>query len=287
MKWYTTRDAAGLLGLSPRRVLAYVHSGILQPHRGPRGEYRFSFQDLVLLRAAAGLHAARIPARRITRALDRLRSELPQGRSLSELRIVAEHDRIVVHDGDAAWNPLSGQYHLDFTVAELGERVASLAGRARREADAAGDELGADDWYELGVDLEAYAPAEARHAYERAIELQPRHADAHVNLGRILHDAGEAPAAEVHYRQALQAGPHPTAAYNLGVALEDQGRRDEAMREYERAIAWRPDLSEAHYNLARLLEASGDVQGAIRHLSICKNLLDGRKRSDVVRRPGR
>lgn len=283
MKWYTTGDAAGLLGLSPRRVRAYARSGVLQPHRGPRGEYRFSFQDLVLLRAAAGLHAAQIPARRISKALDRLRGELPSGRSLSELRIVAEDDRIVVHDGDSAWNPLSGQYHLDFTVAELGERVAPLAGRATREADAAAPELTADDWYDLGVDLEAYAPVEARHAYERALEVDPRHADAHVNLGRILHDAGDSQAAEAHYRRALQAGAHGTAAYNLGVALEDQGRGDEAARAYQRAVEWEPELTEAHYNLARLLENRGDRQAAIRHLATCKRILEARSERAVPR----
>ena len=192
MKWYTTGDAAGLLGLSPERVRAYARSGVVQPERGPRSEYRFSFQDLVLLRTAAGLQAARIPPGRISRALERLRGELPSGRSLSELRIVAEDDRIVGHDGEAAGNPLSGQYHLDFTVAELGQTVAHLAGRATREAEAAGPELDADDWYDLGLDLEAYAPAEARHAYERAVALDPSHSDAHVNLGRILHDAGHA-----------------------------------------------------------------------------------------------
>lgn len=280
MKWYTTSDAASLLGLSPRQVRAYARSGIIQPERGSRNEYRFSFQDLVLLRTAAGLHAARIPARRISKALEGLRRELPRGRPLSALRITAEHDHIVVHDGSAAWNPLSGQYHLDFTVADLGERVAPLAGRATREAQAAGHELSADDWYELGLDLEAYALAEARLAYERALELDPLHADGHVNLGRILHDGGDSRSAETHYRSALGTGPHATAAYDLGVALEDQGRVDEAVQAYQQAIAWEPDLTDAHYNLARLLEANGEQRAALRHLTICKRIIDARTRRD-------
>jgi tetratricopeptide (TPR) repeat protein len=184
----------------------------------------------------------------------------------------------VVHDGEAAWNPLSGQYHLDFTVAELGQKVAPLAGRARKQANIAAPELDADDWFETGLDLEAYAPAEARHAYERAITLHPGHADAHVNLGRILHDAGDAGAAEAHYREALRSGDHSTAAYNLGVALEDQGRAEEAARAYRRAILGDPEMVDAHYNLAKLLETQGDRQGALRHLAICKRIVDARKR---------
>lgn len=284
MKWYTTLDVAGLLGLSPPRVRAYARSGILSPARGARNEYRFSFQDLVLLRTAVGLDAAGVPPRRIRQALARLRRELPRGRSLSELRIMADEDRIVVHDGDAAWNPLSGQYQLDFTVAELGERVAPLAGRATREAVAAGSELSADDWYELGLDLEAYAPREAQHAYEHAVEMNPGHADALVNLGRILHEAGDTTTAESHYRAALEAGPHPTAAYDLGLALEQQGRLEEAARAYRRAIAWEPDMVDAHYNLARLLEARGDKPAAIRHLAICKRVIEARKRGEPVPR---
>jgi tetratricopeptide (TPR) repeat protein len=280
VKWYTTKDVAGLLGLSSRRIHAYARAGFLHPQRGPLNEYRFSFQDLVLLRTAAGLHEARVPARRIREALDRLRSELPRGRSLSELRIAAEGDRVVVVDGDARWNPVSGQYHLDFAVAELGETVAPLAPRATLEAHAAGADLDADDWFELGLDLEAYAPAEARRAYARAIELEPRHADAHVNLGRILHDAGDRAAAEAHYRQALDAGAHPTAAYNLGVVLEDQGRLDDAETAYRRTIDLDPDLADAHYNLAMLLERRGEREAAVRHMATCKRIIDGGRRRD-------
>jgi tetratricopeptide (TPR) repeat protein len=279
MKWYTTRDAATLLGLSPRRIREYARSGLLPAERGARNEYRFSFQDLVLLRTAAGLHAARVPARRIKQVLERLRRELPRGRSLSELRIAVEHDRIVVRDRGTAWNPLSGQYDLDFSVAELGRKVAPLAERASRDAHAAGEHIDADGWYDAGLELEAYAPAEARRAYERALELDAAHADAHVNLGRILHDTGNAGAAEPHYRAAMDAGSHPTAAYNLGIALEDQGRLDEAARAYRQAIAWEPDLVDAHYNLARLLETRGEHTAAVRHLAICKRIVDARRRT--------
>lgn len=283
MKYYSTRDVSRLLGLSPKQVRTYARSGIVEAERGPRNAYRFSFQDLVLLRTAAGLHVARVPARRIRSALRRLQHELPRGRSLSELRITAEHDRIVVHDGDAAWNPLSGQYQLAFAVAELGEKVAPLAARATRDAHAAGAALTAGDWYDLALDLEAYAPAEARHAYERALDLDPRHADAHVNLGRILHHAGDPAAAEAHYRAALDVAAHPTAAYDLGVALEDQGRSEEAARAYRRVIASEPDFLEAHYNLARILEKRGDQTGALRHLAACKRIRDASRRGDSPR----
>jgi tetratricopeptide (TPR) repeat protein len=286
MMWYSTRDAANLLGLTQRRVQQYARAGILEGHRGPHSEYRLSFQDLALLRTAARLQAARVPARRIRRALDQLRRDLPRGQSLSELCIIAESEDVVVHEGGVAWNPVSGQYEMAFRPAVLGGRVAPLAGRAApaltgvEPAESSGPvrELGARGWFEKGLGLETAEPAEARTAYERALELDPEFADAHVNLGRLLHVEGEAQGAEAHYRAALTAGPHPTAAYDLGVALEDLGRVSEALAAYERAIGWDPDLAEAHYNLARLLERRGDVQGALRHLGTCYRILRARSR---------
>ena len=127
MKGYTVADVAQLIKLAPAQVRAFARDGFLSPGRGPRGDFRFSFQDLVVLRAAKDLAAARIPARRIRRTLKRLRQELPRGRSLAELRIVAEGDRIVVSDGYTAWNPESGQLSLDFAVRDLATRAAPIA----------------------------------------------------------------------------------------------------------------------------------------------------------------
>src|SRR5579884_2092833 len=167
MKGYTSGDVARLLGVTVAQVRSFARDGFLTPGRGPRGELRFSFQDLVILRTAKALVAARIPARRIRRALRRLRHELPQGRSLAEVRIAAEGDRIVVRDGGAAWNPESGQLHLDFAVSGLAVRAAPIARRTAQAARRGERELDARDWYALGLELEAVDPEEARDAYRR------------------------------------------------------------------------------------------------------------------------
>src|ERR1700688_2775603 len=124
MKGYTARDVARVVGLTVAQVRAFARDGFLTPGRGPRDELLFSFQDLVILRTAKGLVAARIPTRRIRRALRRLQTELPRGRSLAELRIGVEDGRIVVSDGQASWSPESGQMQLDFAVADLATRAA-------------------------------------------------------------------------------------------------------------------------------------------------------------------
>ena len=128
------------------------------------------------------------------------------------------------------------------------------------------DKLTADHWFNLGVELEAVAPDDARAAYEASLHLDPA-PDTRVNLGRLLHEAGRPAEAESQYRQVLAVREHALAAYNLGVLLEDSGRDTDAIHAYARAIAADPSLAEAHYNLARLYEQRGDQRAAIRHFN--------------------
>jgi DNA-binding transcriptional MerR regulator len=239
MKGYSGGDVARLIGLTDAQVRRFVTAGIVLPERAPDGEYRFSFQDLVVLRSAAGLAAAHVPVARITSALRRLQERLPAGRSLTELRITAEGDEIVVRDGRTAWNPASDQLVLDFSVAELAARVEPLARRTAAAAQQDADYT-ADQWYQLGVELEAVTPEQAAAAYERALALDAGHADAHVNLGRLRHEQGDASAAAKHYQQALAAGPHAVGAFNLGVALEDLRRSPRTSARWPRMTRTRP-----------------------------------------------
>jgi len=182
-----------------------------------------------------------------------------------------------VTDGDARWLPESGQGLFNFEVAELARKAAPLARQAAASARRADPEPDADEWYELGCELEVSSPEEARDAYRRAIELAPGHAEAHLNLGRLLHEAGHAAAAEAHYRLALATKPQDgTAAFNLGVALEDLGRSADAVVAYEQALASDPSCADAHYNLGCLLEKMGRRTAALRHLKTYRRLTKGR-----------
>lgn len=255
MKAYTTRDVHNLLGLGMRQVRDLARTGALDPERGPGGRYRFGFQDLVLLRTARALIDARVPHGRVVRALRRLREQLPAGRSITAVRIVAEGDELVVHDDGRAWDPESGQLHIAFDVAELADRVEPLARRAVDRADAAREGSPAY-WLELAAELETHAPDQARRAYRAALELDPANVRAHANLGRLFCEQGATEAAIVHYRQALQAarGDDPVTAFNLGRALEDLGRDRAAADAYRVALAADPAYSDAHRNLARIYE---------------------------------
>jgi tetratricopeptide (TPR) repeat protein len=274
MTGYTTREVAKMLGLSAAQVRSSVRSGFSSPQRGSHGEMLFSFQDLVLLRTARGLISARIPARRIRRALDRLRQQLPEGRSLASLHITAEAGGVVAADGASRWQPDSGQILFDFDSEEIVRKVAPIARKAFRAARREAKELTAEDWFALGCQLEEGAPEQAREAYGRTVELDPSHADAHVNLGRLLHESGDAAAAESHYRAALSIRPEDTtAAFNLGVALEDLGKPKSALEAYEKAVSLDPENADAHFNAAALCERLGRAGAALRHLKIYRDLV--------------
>ena len=273
MKGYSTSEVAKLLGLTPSRVRSYVRAGFLSPERGASGRLTFSFQDLVFLRTATSLLSARVAPRRIRKALRRLREQLPEGRPLAAVRIAMEGSRIVVADGTRRWLPDSGQILFDFGVADLAKKVAPVVRRAFREAQEEGTEFSADDWYEWGCELEPGSPGEAIAAYRRALALDPSHPDAHVNLGRLLHEAGDAAAAEPHYAAALAARPDDgIAAFNLGVALEDMGRLPEALLAYQKAVRIDPRNADGHFNAATLAEKLGRPREALRHLASYRKL---------------
>ncbi len=271
MKGYSTRDIAELLELSQSAIRDIARAGLLDPDRTDGGQYRFNFQDIIILRTAKELFNSGVGRTQVNRTLYQLKSRLPSSRSLSSLRITGDNGAVVVHEKDHVYNPVNGQMHFDFTVAELAGTVAPLARRAAQNAEELSDQLTSDDWFDLGVDLEAVSPEDAPAAYLRALELDPYHSDAHVNIGRLMQEAGEYHVAEEHYHKAMDAEPdNVLAAFNLGTLLEDVGRIQDAIGAYKKATSF----ADAHYNLSRLYELVGEHSEALKHLKTYRTLID-------------
>jgi tetratricopeptide (TPR) repeat protein len=264
---YGVRDVERLLGLSRNTLRSLVKARFVLPTRGPRNSWRFSFQDLIVLRTAKALVAANVPQRRITRALKELRRQLPESMPLSGLGISAVADRVVVREGSSRWQAESGQYLLDFE----GDPKSGTLRVVERVPDAANDD--ADAWYEKGVALEHEDPARAVDSYLNAIRCDPELVDARINLGLLLHQERRHREAEQVYRLAIErCGDDALLWFNLGVLLEDMGRLADAAKAYESALAADPAFADGHFNLSLLCHKTGKPKEAIRHMSEYRRL---------------
>jgi tetratricopeptide (TPR) repeat protein len=269
MHQYGVRDIEKLLGLPRSTIRALIGAGFVTPARGPRNAWRFSFQDLIVLRTAQALSASLVPYRRITKALKELRRSLPDEMPLSGLRIAAVGDRVVVKEGAHRWQAESGQYLLGFEGDPADGSMSVV------EPMPAKDERGAevDASPDADDEIEQRDLAAAVASYERAIAAEPKRLDARINLGRLLHEAGHWSDAERIYRDALKAcGNDGLLLYNYGVLLDDAGRKLEAMTVYERALESDPDMADCHYNLALLYEESKKPKDALRHMAQYRRL---------------
>jgi tetratricopeptide (TPR) repeat protein len=246
------------------------------PNKDTLGRWRYSFQDLAVLRTAAKLLEANVSVKHVTRTLCLLREQLPAGRPLSAVRILVSGQRVIVKDRLASWELDSGQGALDFDLQAMSAQVAPQLPVKPSGAPQPQDET-PGGLYGTALDLELAGHGdEARQTYEAVLRRDPKLTGARINLGRLLHAAGRFDEAEALYRAALDQEPgNALAAFNLGVALEDQGKAAAAADAYRAALAVDEDYADAHYNLSRLLEAQGDVRGALRHLSRFRRLIQG------------
>ena len=83
--------------------------------------------------------------------------------------------------------------------------AAATAARAQGRRSPTGDValLSIEELYELGCDPRGDRSRAGRGQLRQVLARAPHHADAHINLGRLLHERGDLEGAEGHYRQAL------------------------------------------------------------------------------------
>jgi protein O-GlcNAc transferase len=129
---------------------------------------------------------------------------------------------------------------------------------------------GAAQRLRLGVELEAAGKlAESITEHERALEINPQLAQAHINLIQLYGRTNQPAKAEEHYRAALTLNPNLAEAhYNFGVMLQEQKRPSEAAQAYRRAFEANPQMAPAHLNYGALLELQQQFDDAMAHYRI-------------------
>ncbi len=110
----------------------------------------------------------------------------------------------------------------------------------------------------LGKNVEALAN------YDRALALQPRHAEALSNRGNTLKALRRFDEALDSFDRALAVQPdYPAALSNRGAVLFEMSRYEEALATYDRSLAIRPDQVVAHYNRGGALQKLERFEEAI------------------------
>jgi tetratricopeptide (TPR) repeat protein len=100
--------------------------------------------------------------------------------------------------------------------------------------------------------------------YDRAIELDPKYADAYYNRGNAYKDKGLYDRAIQNYDRAIELDPKDAFAYyNRGNAYQDKGLYDRAIQDYDRAIELDPKYAVAYYNRGNAYNNKGLYDRAI------------------------
>jgi tetratricopeptide (TPR) repeat protein len=265
MHAYNTKELERLFGLPASAVRSLTRAGHVSPvKRG--GRLHYSFQDLLMLRTAGALRSANISAQRINRTLRTLRANLPAGANRPS--ITALGNQIAVREGKLIWESDSGQYVL---ALDLGDEKGGLHVISRPVAPAPSG-TSADELYASALALEDTDPNGARAGYAASLAADPRHLEARINLGRLLHIEGRLTEAEHVYRGAHQ--PEPVLIFNLAVLLEDLDREPDAIVAYREALALDPQLADAHFNLALLYDRARNPKASLRHLLAYRRMIN-------------
>ncbi len=261
---YTIAQVQELLNLQRTAIVSMISSGFLTPARGSRNEYRFTFQDVVILRTAHRLTEQNLPLRRVVQSLKKLRERLPAEVPLSGLRITAMGGDVAVRASDAQWEAPSGQVLIDFEVSagEGGIHVVSQVC-----IDGAGP-VSAEHHFRTGHRLQETDPIAAEAAYRAALAIEASHYATLLNLGALLCRHGHCDDAAELYERALEVDANNADLhFNYAIALEDQKRYASAIKAYERVLELAPDFADAHYNVGLLYDKTGEPQKALRHIN--------------------
>jgi tetratricopeptide (TPR) repeat protein len=251
-----------MIGVTRRELEYWTRLRLVLP-QSRWGERFFNFSDLVALDTIKRLASRRVPARRIRRAI--LALEMGMGGTaspLSKMCISTNGKEVVVHPPtkmSQPFEPLTGQFVLNFDTSGLAKKIHTMASRS------------AEEWFELGMlwDSKPDSLDQATAAYFKAVKAAPEWVEAHINLGTCLYQLNHMREACIEFETAVALEPgHALAEFNLGSTLEQAGETQNAINHLLRAVEIAPDLADAHINLALIYEKLGQAHESLRHLAL-------------------
>lgn len=260
---YSEAEVLRLLSLPRRTLRKWTRDGIVSAEQG-----RYSFRDLISLRVAQGLFGKGISQRAVEQAIFALKRSLPNvTKPLSELKLFADGQKVVVRDEHGSYEPSSGQRVLELSVGELEQTVVAVL--RPHESDPSHKRRAYEQYLE-GCRWEESPDtvSAAMDAYRRAIALNPTLFHAYINLANLLAEDGDIVEAEALYHRVAELCPtQPEAHYNLGYLAFGRGDMDEACHRFQAALQIDPSYADAYFNLAMCLLEQGKESDARKHFA--------------------
>ena len=261
MNRFCRSDILRILHITARQLSGWQRAGLV-----PVAD-EYSFFDLIQLKQVRDLRAKRVRSAVIRESLAAMQKQVAgMENPLIEAGVFSMGNRVAFRHEGRTVEPVRGQFVMEF---EPVGAVVSAKVRPMVPSDTA------SDLFARGVALEEHPSNhdEAISLYLKVVDLEPRHAAAHINLGTLYYNRQDFVAAESHYRLAVQSDPRYALAYfDLGNVLDETGRIDEAIVAYRTAVDLAPTYADAHYNLALAYERQKQPRRALPHWKIYAKL---------------
>lgn len=260
---YSPAMLGELVGAPLAAVRRWARRGALRPARWVNRLAYFDFEEARVAQLLAELLRQRRSLASVDSLIDRLAEAFPEcDRPLAELPLAVEDGSLLLRSSDSL-REATGQRRLDFDsmdaeselegpqVLRLPETPLTAPTGLRERAWALSDEG------RLGDAIEAW---------RLAMLESPPTAEDHFVLAEWLYSAGQAAAARERYYAALELDPeHLEARVNLGCVLCDLGEYELAAAAVRGALDQHESFADAHFHLARIHQRQGDAVAAEPH----------------------
>ncbi|HYB91473.1 MAG TPA: tetratricopeptide repeat protein [Candidatus Binataceae bacterium] len=262
---FSTRAAARILAVSPERIRYWVRRRLVRPAATRGRNYRFAFNDLLVMRLAKELLPSRRHLELVQRCFQRVREFVEPGRPVTSLKLVNEDGQIVVSDGGVLIDAESGQLLFDYRRERPEGKVEDSFGPARvRERFEEARRIAEED------------PLRALTIYSGLLGREPGNFEAHMRLATLLEREGDLQGALRHLLGAAAIVPASGEVHvRLGLLYRKRGEEQNSLKSMLRALECDPTSVEAHRNLAEVYEAAGRKRDAQKHLNAIHRLIKG------------
>ena len=114
--------------------------------------------------------------------------------------------------------------------------------------------------------LDARNWEEAAALFRKGLEVAPRDATLHQNLGTALVLGGDAAGALAEFQEAARLSPgYAKPHFSIGVLMAESGRDADAIQRFSDAVKYDPQMVNARFSLAETLRRTGQPGAALTH----------------------